>query len=80
MSLSELHSTLMAATGVQTDELALVVSPNKAMRMLDCGRSRLYEMIAAGELETYLDGRHRKITVASIYARVCRKLQEAKAG
>ena len=47
--------------------------------MLDCGRTRLYELINAKELESYLDGKARKITVASIYARVRRKLQENRA-
>ena len=47
--------------------------------MLDCGRTYLYQMLAAGELESYRDGKSRKITVASIYARIRRKLQENKA-
>ena len=53
----------------------LVVSPTKAMRMLDCGRTRLYELLSNGELELYLDGKSRKITVASILSH--RKLQES---
>ena len=56
-----------------------VVSPSKAMTMLDCGRTYLYQMLAAGELESYRDGKSRKITVASIYARIRRKLQKNKA-
>jgi hypothetical protein len=57
----------------------LVVSPSSAMIMLDCGRTRLYEMLAAGELESFLDGSQRKITVASIRARIQRKLDAARA-
>jgi excisionase family DNA binding protein len=57
----------------------VVVGPSKAMTMLDCGRTYLYELLAAGELESYRDGKSRKITVASIYARIRRKLQENKA-
>jgi hypothetical protein len=60
-------------------QFPVVVSPSKAMTMLDCGRTRLYELINAKELESYLDGKARKITVASIYARVRRKLQENRA-
>jgi excisionase family DNA binding protein len=44
----------------------LVVSPRIAWQMLGCGNTRGYELLAAGELETYKDGRSRKITVASI--------------
>jgi hypothetical protein len=57
----------------------LVVRPNQAMRMLDCGRAYLYQLINAGELESYCDGAARKITVRSIRARIKRKLREAKA-
>jgi hypothetical protein len=46
--------------------------------MLGCGRTQLYEMIEAGELDSYLDGAARKITTASIHRRIERKLAEAK--
>jgi excisionase family DNA binding protein len=67
-----IHST---ATGA--DEL-LVVSPRRARRMLDCGNTRLYELIAARELESFKDGRSRKITVASIKAYIARRLEEGR--
>jgi hypothetical protein len=38
------------------------------------GNTRLYELLGAGELESYLDGRARRITMASIQARVARLL------
>lgn len=56
----------------------LVVKPNQAMRLLDCSRAVLYQMINAGELESYRDGAARKITMESIRRRIERKLQEAK--
>lgn len=56
----------------------LVVSPARAKAMLDCGTTRLYELIAAGELESFRDGKSRKITVSSIRARVARKLAESR--
>jgi hypothetical protein len=56
----------------------LVVRPLQAMEMLQCGRATLYEMIAAGELDSYVDGAARKITVASIHRRIERKLAEAR--
>ena len=58
---------------------ALLVRPNVAMTMLNCGRARLYEMLAARELVSFLDGRARQITVESIHRRIARKLQESKA-
>jgi hypothetical protein len=58
---------------------ALVVSPLMAMAMLDVGRTRLYQLLAARELESYHEGKSRKITVRSIQQRVQRKLQEAAA-
>jgi hypothetical protein len=56
----------------------LVVSPRRARRMLDTGNTRLYELLNAGELESYLDGRSRKIIVESIHRYVQRRRQEAQ--
>ena len=55
----------------------LVVSPRRAQGLLDCGHSHLYELLAAGELESFLSGRSRKITVASILAYIARKISAA---
>jgi excisionase family DNA binding protein len=52
----------------------LVVKPREAWVMLGCGNTWGYELLAAGELESYLDGRSRKITVASIHAYIARRL------
>jgi hypothetical protein len=49
------------------------------MIMLDCGRTRLYELLNANELESYRDGKSRKITVSSILERIRRKLQQTEA-
>ena len=59
-------------------EAALVTSVNGACVMLDCGRDKLYELCRLGELESYLDGKVRRITVASIKQRIERKLAAAK--
>jgi hypothetical protein len=48
--------------------------------MLDCGRTRLYELIANRELVTFLDGRSRKITVTSIHQYIQRRLAEQQQG
>lgn len=52
----------------------LLVRPRDAWRMLGCGNTRGYQLLASGELESFLDGRSRKITVASIHAYIARRL------
>jgi hypothetical protein len=64
------------STGLGNDE-PLVVSPRRARLMLDCGNTRLYELITARELDTYKDGKSRKITVASIKRLIARRLEDA---
>ena len=77
-------------TGLESDALPqrpvcdagpgpLLVKPRDAWRMLGCGNTRGYELLAAGELDSFLDGRSRKITVASIHAYIARKLTAAGA-
>ncbi len=69
------------ATGRTADEHLepLVVSPKAAWRMLGCGNSHGYELLNGGELQSFLDGRSRRITVASIRAYIARKLATAGA-
>ena len=57
---------------------ALVVKPGQACILLNCGRTRLYELLAAGELDSFRDGRARKITVASIHGYIERRLAAEK--
>ena len=52
----------------------LVASPNQAMKALLVSRSTLYALINDGELESYTEGRSRRITVESINAYVKRRL------
>jgi hypothetical protein len=54
----------------------LVVSPRVARRLLDTGNTRLYELLAAGELDSYREGRSRKITIESIRRFVRRRLAD----
>ena len=56
----------------------LVVGTAEAGRLGGWGKTKLFELIAAGELDSFLDGRVRRVTLASIEARIQRKLQEAK--
>jgi excisionase family DNA binding protein len=57
----------------------LVVSPKAAWRLLGCGNTHGYELIAAGELESYKEGKSRRITMASIRSHIDRKLGRTKA-
>ena len=58
----------------------IVVRPRQACILLGCGMTYLFNLLNEGELESYLDGRSRLITLASIKARIARKLAEAQAG
>ena len=56
----------------------LVVKPKVAWKLLACSNTRGYELIAAGELESFLDGRSRKIIVASIHRHIAQRLEAEK--
>jgi excisionase family DNA binding protein len=63
------------STGRSDGELGpLVVKPKIAWRMLNCSNTRGYELLAAGELDSFRDGRSRKITVESIHRYIARRL------
>lgn len=50
----------------------LAVSPRQACLLLGIGNTRLYQLLGAGELASYNEGRARRITMASIRTRVAR--------
>src|SRR5215470_14907146 len=52
----------------------LVVGMNKAQALLDCGHDQLYDLIRAGELDSYVEGTRRKITMASIERLITKRL------
>jgi excisionase family DNA binding protein len=58
----------------------LSVSPRQACLLLGVGNTRLYQLIGAGELEAYHEGRSRRITMASIRARVARLATDGTSG
>ena len=60
-----------------TDNERLLVRPRRACHLLDCGTTHLYELIDDGELESFLDGRSRKITVESIQRYIAKRLAAA---
>jgi excisionase family DNA binding protein len=55
-------------------EAPLVASPNQTMRAIQVSRKKLYELINSGELESYTEGRSRRITVKSINDYIERRL------
>jgi len=63
-------------TGAQiiTLESPIVASPNQAMALLQISRKTLYRLINEGELESYTEGKSRRITVKSMGALVERRL------
>jgi excisionase family DNA binding protein len=54
------------------------VRPAQACAMLSIGLTRCYELMNAGELESFKDGKSRKITVVSIKAYIERHLSAAQ--
>jgi hypothetical protein len=56
----------------------LIVKPKVAWKLLGCSNTRGYELLAAGELDSFLDGRSRKITVESIYRYVRQRLEDTQ--
>lgn len=51
----------------------ICVRVNDAARMIGVGRTKLYELIAAGEVETVKLGKATRITTASLHALVRRQ-------
>jgi hypothetical protein len=56
----------------------LAVKPKIAWKMLACGNTCGYELLAAGKLDSFLDGRSRKITVDSIHRYIQGHLREVR--
>jgi excisionase family DNA binding protein len=69
----------VSMTTKSTNSDPLVVKPREACRLLACGRTHLYGLLAAKELDAFLDGSARKITVESIHRYIARQLATAGA-
>jgi hypothetical protein len=63
-----------------SDDKPLVVGMTKAEHLLDAGTDKLYDLIKAGELDSYLDGNRRKVTIASIERYIQKQLAAASGG
>jgi hypothetical protein len=57
----------------------LAVAPRIAKRMLGCGTTRLYDLLNRGELQSFRDGKARRIVVASLRDYVSRRLAAEQA-
>lgn len=55
-----------APTKVGRSVTPLTISVNDALAMLGIGRTRFYELVAAGEIQTIKLGRRRLVQVASL--------------
>jgi hypothetical protein len=56
---------------------ALVTDANGAAAMIGKCKSEVYDLLHRGELESYLDGRARRITISSIRSYIDRKVKSA---
>ena len=54
--------------------LPLIVSMKEATHLLSCGHDLVYDLIKAGELESFTEGSRRKITMRSIQALIAKRL------
>jgi excisionase family DNA binding protein len=57
----------------------LAVPPAVAAHMLGLGLSHTYKLMRTGELQSYEEGRARRVTVASIHKLIERRLRESAA-
>lgn len=64
------------AANMETPPLA--VRPEEAARLLGVSRTRVYELIAAAELTSFVDGARRLILTRSLHEWLERKAQEAR--
>jgi hypothetical protein len=63
---------------LKTPPKPLVVRPREAWALLGCGHSRGYQLLDRGELESFVDGSARWITVQSIERYIARRLAAPK--
>jgi excisionase family DNA binding protein len=75
--MSTIHPVITGCGVVGGQLEPMAVTPRQACTLLNVGNTRLYELIAAGELETYHEGRARRITMGSIRNRIARLLAAA---
>jgi hypothetical protein len=57
-------------------DFRLTVSVKEAMAMLGVGRTKLYELMESDEIQSFPDGKSRRILVVSIWRRLIRLARE----
>jgi hypothetical protein len=70
-------ATIRPEVNGRADLEPLGVSPRETARLLNIGQTRVWALIGSGELESYKEGRSRKVTMRSIRARHERQLAVA---
>jgi excisionase family DNA binding protein len=58
----------------------LAVPPREAARLLSVSLSKIYTLMRTGQLDSFMDGGSRRITMSSIYAHIERGLASADDG
>jgi hypothetical protein len=59
-------------------DFRLTVSVKEAMAMLGVGRTKLYELMESDEIQSFPDGKSRRILVVSIWRRLIRLAMEGE--
>ena len=72
------RKTKPAAPSAAANLKPLVTDVPGAMQSLGCGHDQIYDLMHAGEIDSYLDGRARRIIVASLEAYVARRRKASK--
>ena len=72
------RKTKPAAPSAASNLKPLVTDVPGACQSLGCGHDQIYDLMRAGEIDSYLDGRARRIIVASLEAYVARRREASK--
>ena len=72
------RKTQPAAPSAASNLKPLVTDVPGACQSLGCGHDQIYDLMRAGEIDSYLDGRARRIIVASLEAYVARRREASK--
>jgi excisionase family DNA binding protein len=75
--MASIHPGITGRRSAPAELEPLAVTPRQACILLNVGNTRLYELIASCELESYREGRARRITMQSIRNRIARLLAAA---
>ena len=66
-----------AAPSAASNLKPLVTDVRGACQLLGCARDQIYDLLHAGEIASYLDGRARRIVIASLDDYVTRRRQSS---